>query len=104
MFAPLIQPARSESRNVTTSATSSELPNRPQGNSRRSNSAKRSGFAARKRSQPPPGNMIDPGLTVFTRIRCGASSQASALDRKISAAFAAPYAPAAQASNRRSRR
>src|SRR2546428_12307157 len=91
MLAPLIHEARLDRMKATTSATSSGVPRRPHGNSRRSNSANRSASSARKRSQPPPGNMIDPGLTVLIRIRDGASSQASAPARKISPALAAPY-------------
>ncbi len=44
--APLIQFARSDTRNATTSATSSGVPKRPAGNSRSTNCAKRSGCSS----------------------------------------------------------
>src|SRR5205085_9210634 len=69
MFAPVIQDARSDSRNATTSATSGSEPRRPNGNWPARKAAKSSGLARWKLSQPPPGNMIDPGLFFFSRRR-----------------------------------
>ena len=89
MFAPVTQDARSDSRNATTSATSGSEPRRPNGNWPARKAAKSSGLARWKLSQPPPGNMIDPGLTAFTRMRSGASSWAAVAARWISAALAA---------------
>ena len=87
MFAPVIHEARSDSRNATTSATSGSEPSRPNGNSPAWKAAKSSGFCRWKVSQPPPGNMIDPGLTAFTRMRSGASSWAAMAARWIAAAW-----------------
>jgi hypothetical protein len=70
---PLIQLARSDSRNVTTSATSSGVPRRPNGKSRSMNREKRSGARLRKESQSPPGDRMEPGLTAFTRGYVGAT-------------------------------
>src|SRR5947199_281972 len=61
MHAPASQLARGEATNATTSATSSGLPNRPNGSSRLTMSAMASGSAFCRRSQLPPGNKIDPG-------------------------------------------
>jgi len=88
MLAPVIQDARADSRNVTTSATSSGRPRRPSGNWVLRNSAKVCGLFARKVSQEPPGNMMEPGLTAFTRMPAGASSAAAVAARWISAALA----------------
>jgi len=88
MQAPVIQPARGEHRNVTTSAISSGRPNLPNGISRATKAAMPSGSACCRRSQPPPGNSTDPGATLATRIFSRARSRAMALARLISAALA----------------
>ncbi len=81
--------ARGDSRNVTTSATSLGSPSRPNGNWVSTNVANSSGFCCWKVSQELPGNMIEPGLTAFTRIPSGASSWAATEASWISAALAA---------------
>src|SRR6516164_4691944 len=91
MLAPVFHDARRDSRKATTAATSSRRPRRPNGNWLPRNAANASGFSARKRSQPPPGNMIEPGLTAFTRMPAGPSSAAAVAARWISAALATAY-------------
>jgi len=88
---PLIHDARAESRKHATSATSSAVPSLPCGNSSRTHRPNASGSLARRWSQPPPGNRIDPGLSALTRIPSGPSSRPSDAARWISAAFAAAY-------------
>ena len=66
--APLIQLARGEARNATTSPTSSARPKRPNGSSRLTNSAMPSGSACCRRCHEPPGNRIEPGATLTTRM------------------------------------
>src|SRR5262249_44022457 len=90
-LAPLIQLARGDPRNATTAPTSSGRPNRPNGSSRLTKSAIPSGSSRTRRSHDPPGNRIDPGATLFTRILSRASCCAMALARLISAAFTALY-------------
>ncbi len=65
---PDTQLALGDARNATTSATSSGVPNRPNGRSRFTMSAMPAGSAFCRRSQPPPGNRIEPGAIEFTRI------------------------------------
>ena len=57
---PLIQLARGDARNATTSPTSSARPKRPNGSSLRTNSAIASGSALTRLSHEPPGKRIDP--------------------------------------------
>src|SRR5438876_11576942 len=90
-LAPLIQLARGETRNATTAPTSSGRPNRPNGSSRRTKSAIKSGSSRIRRSQVPPGNRIDPGATLLTRMLSRASCCAMALARLISDALTALY-------------
>ena len=66
--APLIQLARGEARNATTDPTSSARPKRPNGSSRLTKSAMTSGSACWRRCQDPPGNRIEPGATLLTRM------------------------------------
>ena len=68
---PVTQLAISLARNSATFATSSGVPNRPQGMlpSVRWYS---SGSEVLRFSHPPPGNSIEPGAMAFTRIRFGA--------------------------------
>src|SRR6266542_1237557 len=89
MLAPLTQLARGEHKKTTTLATSSGDPKRPNGNSRFKKSAIPSGSVFRRRSQPPPGNRIDPGATAFTRTLSAASSRLSDLERLLRADFTA---------------
>ena len=91
MDAPLIQLARSDERNTTTSATSKSVPSRCAGNSRVRNISYSSGVSFWKRAQPPPGKRSEPGQTVLTRMLWAANSHASAPARNISAALVAPY-------------
>ena len=51
--------------------------------------AKSRGFSRWNVSQDPPGNMMEPGLTAFTRMRSDASSWAAVAASWISAALAA---------------
>src|ERR1700730_4206164 len=88
---PLIQLARGEARNATTEPTSSARPKRPNGSSRPTNSAISPGSACWRRSHEPPGNRIDPGATLLTRIPSLANCCAIDLARLISAAFTALY-------------
>ena len=89
MDAPLIQLARAEHRNATTSPTSSGRPNRPNGISRLRNSAMPVGSACCRRHHDPPSNRIEPGDTLLTRMFEGANCWASHFARLISAAFMA---------------
>src|SRR5262245_20161922 len=86
-LAPLIQLARDEARKATTPPTSSARPNRPNGSSRRTNSAMPLGSSCWRRYHVPPGKEIDPGATLFTRMLSFASCCAIDLARLISAAF-----------------
>ena len=88
MQAPVTQLALGEQRKATTAATSSGRPKRPIGISRRTKSAIPCGSARWRRSQPPPGNQIEPGATLLTRMLSFARSRAIAFARLISAAFA----------------
>src|SRR6185312_10110456 len=90
-LAPLIQLARGDTRNATTAPTSSGRPNRPNGSSRDTNSAIPAGSSFCRRSQDPPGNRIDPGATLLTRMLSRASCCAIDFARLISAAFTALY-------------
>src|SRR6185312_9807873 len=90
-LAPLIQLARGDTRNATAAPTSSGRPNRPNGSSRRTNSAIPSGSSFTRLSHDPPGNRIDPGATLLTRMLSFASCCAIAFARLISAAFTALY-------------
>jgi len=67
-FEPVTHEARGDSRKAITSPTSRSRPSRPNGNWVARNVAKSSGFCCRKVSQDPPGNMMEPGLTAFTRM------------------------------------
>jgi len=91
MFAPVIHDARRDSRKATTSATSSGRPSRPSGNWVCRKVAKSPGCSCANRSQEPPGNMIEPGLTAFTRMLSAASSAAAVAASWISAALATAY-------------
>ena len=66
--APLTQLARGDARNATTAPTSSARPKRPNGSSRRMKSAMPSGSACWRLCHEPPGNRIDPGATLLTRM------------------------------------
>ena len=66
-LAPLIQLARGETRNATTAPTSSGRPNRPNGSSRLTKSAIPSGSSCTADPRSP-GNRIEPGATLFTRM------------------------------------
>src|SRR5437588_12722487 len=74
-LAPVTRLARSEARKLTTAATSSGRPKRPSGMSDLTKAVMPSGSACCRRSQDPPGNMIDPGATLLTRMLCAASSR-----------------------------
>ena len=87
MQAPVTKLDRSEARKQTTLAISSTVPNLPIGNSFLINSAIPSGSARHLLSQLPPGNLIDPGATEFTRIPSEASSEAITFAKLIKAAF-----------------
>ena len=87
MHAPLTQLARGEASHATASPTSSARPKRPNGSSRATKSAMPAGSACWRWCQEPPGNRMEPGAIVLTRMFFGASSRASALPRLISAAF-----------------
>src|SRR6185503_19238575 len=87
--APLIQLARGDARKATTWPTSSGRPKRPKGSSRLIISAMPCGSVCWRRCHEPPGNMIEPGATLLTRMLAGASWPASALARLISAALTA---------------
>ena len=91
MLAPLTQLAFGEARNATTWATSSGVPKRPNGSSRRTNSAMPSGSACCRFHHDPPGKRIDPGAMLLTRMLSRASCCASDLARLISAALTALY-------------
>jgi len=67
-FEPVTHEARGDSRKAITSPTSRSRPSRPNGNWVARNVAKSSGFCCRNVSQDPPGNMMEPGLTAFTRM------------------------------------
>ena len=73
MLAPLTQLALGEDRNATTSPTSSARPNRPKGKFSRTNVAIPSGSSCWRRCHEPPGNEIEPGATLFTRMLSEAS-------------------------------
>src|SRR5258708_4793542 len=87
--APATQLARGEARKATTAPTSSGRPKRPNGSSRLIMSAMPAGSDCWRLCQDPPGNMIDPGAALFTRMFAGASCGESALARLISAALTA---------------
>src|SRR5262249_20203301 len=87
--APVIQLARGEARKATSAATSSGLPNRPNGISRRMNSAMPAGSSCWRFHHDPPSKRIEPGATLLTRILSPASCCAIALARLISAALTA---------------
>ena len=87
MHAPLTQLARGEASQATASPISSARPKRPNGSSRATKSAMPAGSACWRWCQEPPGNRMEPGAIVLTRMFFGASSRASALPRLISAAF-----------------
>src|SRR6188508_883625 len=89
MEAPETQLALVEARKATTLATSSGRPKRPNGSSRLIMSAMPAGSACWRLCHEPPGNMIDPGATLLTRMLAGASCCAIALARLISAALTA---------------
>src|SRR6476620_2356849 len=81
--APLIHDARDEHRKATAAPTSSARPKRPNGSSRLTNSAIPCGSACCRLCHDPPGNRMDPGATLFTRMFIGASCCASDLARLI---------------------
>ncbi len=89
MEAPETQLARGEARKATTAPTSSARPKRPKGSSRLIMSAMPAGSDCCRLCHDPPGNMIDPGATLFTRMLAGASCCESAFARLISAALTA---------------
>src|SRR5262249_3012291 len=89
--APLTHEARGEARKATTAATSSGRPKRPKGSSSRIIRAMASGSDCWRRYHEPPGNMIEPGATLLTRILADASCCASAFARLVSAAFTVLY-------------
>ena len=76
MHVPVTQLARGEARKATTAATSSGVPNLPEGIFSSTNLAILSGFSFWRRSQLPPGKTMDPGATELTRIPFSAASLA----------------------------
>ena len=90
-LAPLIQLARADARNATTAPTSSGRPNLPNGSSLLMKSAMPAGSSCWRRCHEPPGNRIEPGATLLTRILSRANCWASDLARLISAALTALY-------------
>src|SRR5207237_8192018 len=89
MQAPLRRLACPEQTNTTALATSATDPNRPNGISRRTNSAMPSGSCCCRRCHPPPSQRIEPGAMQFTVTPLDATSRASERTKLISAAFAA---------------
>ena len=87
--APVTQLARGEARKTTTLATSSAVPKRPRGMFWRTNWAIPSGSSCWRRHHEPPGWLMEPGATEFTRMPCGASVSYIILAWLISAAFMA---------------
>src|ERR1035437_9531156 len=84
---PLIHLDREEAREATAAPTSAGRPNRPNGSSRRMNSAIPSGSACWRFHQDPPGKRMDPGATLLTRMLSPASCCAIDFARLISAAL-----------------
>src|ERR1700736_2308837 len=86
---PVIQPARSETRNPTSSATSCGIPIRRKGIAAVMASVViPNAFVKSARTASAPGVATLPGVTVFTRTPCGAISVASVLLHAFIAAFA----------------
>ena len=63
--APAIQLARGDARKVTSAATSSARPKRPNGSSRLMNSAMPAGSSCCRFHQDPPSKLIEPGYAYF---------------------------------------
>src|SRR3954465_5058318 len=87
--APLTHDPRDGGRNATTDPPSSARPKRPNGSSRAIMSAMPAGSACCRLCHEPPGNMIEPGATLLTRVLGGGGCCASAFARLISAALTA---------------
>ena len=81
MHAPLTRLACCEQTNATTVATSSTVPKRPSGISRR-DEARRSpqGPPSARRCHPPPSHRIEPGATALTVTPSQATSRPSDVD------------------------
>ena len=86
---PVTQEARGEQRKAITLATSSAVPKRPIGMFSCTKRAMPSGSSCCRFHHVPPGDAIEPGATVLTRMLSGANSIAIALAWLISAAFIA---------------